>query len=79
MITNQVVTRVYSTMEEVMSDPRPTCDICSSVVCADINTITAKFYIYKKTDPEKIRLDEEIVVCNTCHSIYKKIDKYIKH
>ena len=48
-------------------------------VCADINTITAKFYIYKKTDPEKIRPDEEIVVCNTCHSIYKKMDKYIKH
>ena len=36
-------------------------------------------YIYKKTDPEKIRPDEEIVVCNTCHSIYKKMDKYIKH
>ena len=59
MITNQVVTRVYSTMEEV--------------------TITEKFYIYKKTDLEKIRPDEEIVVCNTCHSIYKKMDKYIKH
>ena len=59
MITNQVVTRVYSTMEEV--------------------TITEKFYIYKKTDLEKIRPDEEIVVCNTCYSIYKKMDKYIKH